>query len=45
MGYVAGMGEKRCAYGVLVVIFEGKRRLGRPKRRWGNNIEKYLKEI
>jgi hypothetical protein len=29
--------------GVLVVIFEGKRRLGRPKRRWAINIEMYLK--
>jgi hypothetical protein len=39
------MGERRCAYRVLVVIPEGKRQLGKPKRRWDNNIEMYLKEI
>jgi hypothetical protein len=34
VGRVARMGE-RCAYGFLVGKPEGKRRLGRPWRRWG----------
>jgi hypothetical protein len=33
VGHVAGMGEL-CAYGFLVRKPEGKRRLGRPRRRW-----------
>jgi hypothetical protein len=33
-GYVARMGEKRNAYRVLVGKTEGKRPLGRPRRRW-----------
>ena len=33
-GYVAGMGEKRGIYGVLVGKPEGKRPLGRPRHRW-----------
>jgi len=28
-----------------VVVVEGKRSLGRPKRRWKNYIKMYLKEI
>jgi hypothetical protein len=38
-GHVAGVGDKRNAYRILVGKAEGKRPLGRPKRRWANNIE------
>ena len=33
-GYVARMGEERGVYRVLVGKLEGKRPLGRPRRRW-----------
>jgi hypothetical protein len=33
------MGERRGVYGVLVGKFEGKRPLGRPRRRWEDNIK------
>jgi len=33
-GHVAHMGEERGAYRVLVGKPEGKRPLGRPRRRW-----------
>jgi hypothetical protein len=36
--YVACMGEFRNAYSVLVGEPEGKSQLGRPKRRWEDNI-------
>jgi hypothetical protein len=36
--HVARMGEKRNAYRLLVGNPEGKRPLGRPRRRWLNNI-------
>jgi hypothetical protein len=39
------MGEKRNAYGILVGKSEGKRPLGRPRRRWQDNIKMDLKEI
>jgi hypothetical protein len=32
------MGEKRCAYRILVWRPEGRRPLGRPRRRWEGNI-------
>jgi hypothetical protein len=38
-GHVARMGEKRTAYRILVGTPEGKRPLGRPRRRWVNNIK------
>jgi hypothetical protein len=44
-GHVAGMGEGRGAYRVLVGRPEGKRSLGRPKRRWEDNIKMDLREI
>jgi hypothetical protein len=34
VGHVAGIGEKRNAYRLLVGKPEGRRRLGRPRRRW-----------
>jgi hypothetical protein len=45
VGQVARMGEKRNAYRILVGEPEGKRPLGRPRRRWVNNINIYLREI
>jgi hypothetical protein len=44
-GNVARMGEKRNAYSLLVGNPEGKRPLGRPRRRWVNNINIDLLEI
>jgi hypothetical protein len=41
---VALMGEGRSVYGVLVGRPEGKRPLGRPRRRWEDNIRTYLRE-
>jgi hypothetical protein len=38
-------GEKRNAYRILVGKPEGKRPLGRPRRRWEDNIKKDLREI
>jgi hypothetical protein len=38
-------GEKRNAYRILVEKPEGKSQLGRPRRRWVNNIKIVLKEI
>jgi hypothetical protein len=37
--HVARMGEKRNAYSILVGKPEGKSPLGRPRRRWVNNIK------
>jgi hypothetical protein len=44
-GLIAGMGETRNAYGVLVGKPEGKRTLGRPRHRWVDNIKMDLREI
>jgi hypothetical protein len=38
-------GEKRNAYRILVGNSEGKRPLGRPRRRWVDNIRIDLREI
>jgi hypothetical protein len=38
-GHVARMGKWRGAYRVLVGKHEGKRPLGRPRRRWKDNIK------
>jgi hypothetical protein len=39
------MGEWRGVYRVLVRKPEGRRPLGRPKRRWENNINMDLQEV
>jgi hypothetical protein len=44
-GHVARMGEKRNLYRLLVGKPEGKRPLGRPRRRWIDNIKIDLLEI
>jgi hypothetical protein len=44
-GHVARMGEKRNAYRILMGMPEGKRPLGRPRRRWVDNIKIDLREI
>ena len=44
-GHVARMGERRGLYRVLVGKPEGKRQLGRLKRRWGDNIKMDLQEV
>jgi hypothetical protein len=44
-GHVARMGEKRNVYRLLVGKPEGKRPLGRPRRRWIDNIKMDLLEI
>ena len=45
MGHVASMGERRGVYRVLVEKPEGKRLLGRTRRRWEDNIEIDLQEV
>ena len=42
---VARMGEERGVYRVLVGKPEGKRPLGRPRRRWVDNIRMDLREV
>jgi hypothetical protein len=39
------MGEKKNAYRILVGKPEGKRPLGRPRRRWVSSIKMDLREI
>jgi hypothetical protein len=39
------MGEKRGAYRTLVGRPEGRRPLGRPRRRWEDNIKMDLQEL
>jgi hypothetical protein len=39
------MGEKRNAYRLLVAKPEGRRPLGRPRRRWFDNIRMDLVEV
>jgi hypothetical protein len=39
------MGETRNAYRILVGKPEGRRPLGRPRRRWVDNIKMDLREI
>ena len=42
---MARMGEERGVYRVLVGKPEGKRPLGRPRRRWVDNIRMDLQEV
>ena len=42
---VACIGERRGVYRVLVGKPEGKRPLGRPRRRWKDNIKMYHQEV
>ena len=44
-GHVACMGEKRGAYKDLMGKPEGKRPLGRSRRRWENNSKMDLQEV
>jgi hypothetical protein len=44
-GHVARMGEWRGAYRILVGRPEGMRPLGRPRRRWEDNIKIDLQEV
>ena len=44
-GHVACMGQGRGVYKVLVGKPEGKRPLGRPRRRWEDNIKMDLQEV
>jgi hypothetical protein len=39
------MRKRRSVYGVLVVKHEWKRSLGRPRRRWEDNIKIDLQEV
>jgi hypothetical protein len=45
VGHVARMGENRNAYRLLVGKPEGKRPLGRPRRRWVDNSRMDLGEV
>ena len=44
-GHVARMGEGKGLYRVLAEKPEGKRSLGRPRRRWEENIKMDLQEV
>ena len=44
-GHVALMGEERGVYRVLVGKLERRRPLGRPRRRWVDNIRMDLQEV
>jgi hypothetical protein len=45
VGHVARMGEVKDAYNILVGRPEERIPLGRPRRRWEDNIKMYLREI
>jgi len=44
-GHVARVGDERGMYRVLVGKPEGKKPLGRPRRRWEDNIKTDLQEV
>ena len=44
-GHVARMGEEMGVYRVLVGKPEGRRPLGRPRRRWVDNVRMDLQEV
>jgi hypothetical protein len=45
VGHVARMGDRRGVYRALVGRSEGKRPMGRLRRRWENNIKTNLQEM
>ena len=45
VGHVARVGEGRGVHRILVGKPEGNRPLGRPRRRWEDNIKMYLQEV
>jgi hypothetical protein len=45
VGHVARVGDGKRAYRDLVGRFEGKRQLGRPRRKWVDNIKIDLQEV
>jgi len=45
VGHVARMGEDRAVHRVLVGTPEGKRPLGRPRRRWEDNIKMDFQKV
>jgi hypothetical protein len=44
-GACSTYGEKRGAYRILVGTSEGRQSLGRPRRRWEDNIKRDLREV
>ena len=44
-GHVARMGERIGVYGVLVGKLEGKKLLGRPRRKWEDNDMTDISEV
>jgi hypothetical protein len=44
-GHVARMGERRGAYGALAGKPEERRPLGRPRRRWEDNIKMIFERL
>ena len=44
-GHVGRVGERSSVYRVLVGKPEGKRPLGRPRRRWEDNIKMDIQEV
>jgi len=44
-GECSAYGEEESVYRVLVGKLEGKRPLGRPRRRWEDNIKMNLQEV
>ena len=44
-GHLGRMGEGRSVHRILVGKPEGKRPLGRPRRRWEDNIKMDLQEV
>jgi hypothetical protein len=45
VGYVACKWDRRGVYRVLVEKTEGKKPLGRPRRRWEDNVKMDLQEV
>jgi len=44
-GHVARMGDRKNAYGIVVGKPEEKRPLGRPRRKWEDNINMELEDV